>query len=311
MVTPSILTWVAHGSPVVDGCGPVVGGCYLCAGVMGRGLLVTDWMGPGFTSQTLARCSWANHICEACAYVTSRVSPVLTRDAKEGKKFGGNFRNYSHCFDECGYFNASKGEKPLLRAFLGREHSAPWFCAVADSGQKHVLPFVRLNGPGRAGLVLMDEQTIEVPMSSALVDAMTTLLTSGVTKDEISTRNYYQRSWMERRTEVEAFETQHGAGRGGGWFTLALWLAQRDEEEHARRQSEKEARDSSRGIGARAAKRIPERAGGPPANELLGANGEPHARGRSPDSERKRVGKPDAAAPPDRKPAQGRLFGVD
>ena len=36
-----------------------------------------------------------------------------------------------------GYVNASKGEKPALRAFLSRHHEAAWFAAIAASGQKH------------------------------------------------------------------------------------------------------------------------------------------------------------------------------
>jgi hypothetical protein len=263
-MTPSILTWQAHGSPKVAGRRSVCGGCYLCAGSTGSGVLVEKWMGDSFTSQTLARCPWSQHVCEACAYVASRISPVLGRDAKEGKKFGGNFRNYSCGFDEIGYWNASKGEKPMIRAFLEREHTEPWFLCVADSGQKHIIPFARMNGPGRAGVVSFDEQTIDVPADVSLTAEMAALLTLGVTKDELGSRDYYARSWKEHRAEVDAFEARHGAQRGGGWFTLALWLAQRDNEEHARRETEKEARDAKRRDDSRAAKRVLREQGGRP-----------------------------------------------
>lgn len=188
-MTPSILTWQAHGSPKVAGRKQSpAGGCYLCCGVTPFCVQLDKWMGDNFTSQTLARCPWAQHACEACAYVTSRVSPVLGRLPKDGKQFGGNFRNYSHCGDERGYFNASKGEKPLLREFVEREHAAPWFAAIADSGQKHVLPFARMNGPGRGGVALFDEQIVNVPEDVSLIADMTTLLTLGVTKDELASR---------------------------------------------------------------------------------------------------------------------------
>ncbi len=306
-MTPSIYTWKAHGSPLVDGQLFASDGCYLCAGSVGLGVFVDAWMGDGFTSQTLARCPWSQYVCVACAYVTSRVSPVLGRDPKEGKKFGGNFRNYSHVLDERGYFNASKGEKPMIRAFLEREHSAPWFAAIADSGQKHVLPFTRMNGPGRGGVVLFDEQNVLVPDDVALIGEMAALLSRGVTKDELASRDYYARSWQESRAEIEAFETQHAHGRGGGWFTLALWLAQRDEEEYARREAEKEARNTQRRDDSRAAKRIPKRAGRKASADILDAAPEPDPKRCSSVDERERVVKPDAAPASDRKSGQGRL----
>lgn len=309
-MTPSALVWVAHGSPRVEGCGATIGGCYLCAGSTGRGMPTVDWMGDGFTSQTLARCPWSEHVCEPCCYITSRLSPVLGRVPKEGKAFGGNFRNYSHAYDERGYFNASKGEKPLIRAFIEREHVAPWFLSVAESGQKHVLPFARMNGPGRAGVVLLDEQTIDVPADISLIAEMTALLTVGVTKDELASRDYYARSWKESRSVVEAFEVQHGAKRGGGWFTLALWLAQRDNEEHARRETEKEARDAQCRDDSRAAKRLPKGARRAPADDVLDAAPGPAPKRSPTDVKRKRVGKPDAASAPDREPQQGGLPGI-
>ena len=102
-------------------------------------------------------------------FICSRTSPVPGRPAKEGKKFGGNFRNYTHLWDERGYANASKGEKPVIREFLARNHAGPWFAAIADSGQKHVLPFARLNGPGRPGIVLLDELVVRVLPDAYLV----------------------------------------------------------------------------------------------------------------------------------------------
>lgn len=309
-MTPSALVWTAHGSPIVAGCAVVVGGCYLCAGVTGRGMPTTDWMGDGFTSQTLARCPWSQHVCEPCCHITSRVSPVLGRAPKEGKAFGGNFRNYSHAHDERGYFNASKGEKPLIRMFIEREHTAPWFLAVAESGQKHVLPFSRMNGPGRAGVVLLDEQTIDVPADVSLIAEMTALLTAGVTKDELASRDYYARSWKESRSVVEAFEASHGAKRGGGWFTLALWLAQRDEAEYAERIAEKETRDTQRRDDSRAAKCVPTRAGREAADDVLDADPGPDPKRSPPDGKRKRMGRADATPAPDRKPEQGGLPGI-
>lgn len=277
-LTPPQLVWLAHGSPAVDGCEEAGGRCYVCVGEVTRGQSVRDWLKASFTDQNRSRNPVASHVCEACCYVMSRTAPVLGRPPKDGKKHGGNFRNYSHLFedgwdgasgfDRCckppadakpdvvaehlervaafrgapGYANASKGEKPLIRDFLRREHGGVWFAALADSGQKHVLPFTPLNGPGRGGLILFDETRVVVPDALELVDAMAELLTAGATKEEVDRGDYRPMTWQRCASTVRMFEAEHGSGRGGAWFGLALWLAQRDEEAVAARlAAEKEA----------------------------------------------------------------------
>jgi hypothetical protein len=245
MLTPPQLVHEAHGSPEVDGCAAGEGRCYVCVGEANRGKLIKDWLSSNFTDQNRARCPAATHVCEACCYVMSRISPVMGRPPKDGKQFGGNFRNYSSLYSEgwlgtpfgespavpC-YANASKGEKPLIREFLQREHTGFWFAAIADSGQKHVLPFAPLNyGPG--GMVLFEEELVEVPPSFELVDACTDMLTGGITKDELLSGDYRVMSYREMRAEIRAFESEHGAWRGSGWMSLAVWLAQRDNDAHA------------------------------------------------------------------------------
>lgn len=311
ITTPPQIVWLASGSPVVHECVAASGRCYVCVGELTRGELVTDWLGSSFTDQNRARYPTATHVCESCCYVHSRTAPVPGRPAKEGKKFGGNFRNYSHLWDERGYANASKGEKPMIREFLAREHAGPWFAAIADSGQKHVLPFAPMNGPGRSGSVLMDEQLIQVPQSLALVDAMTELLTLGVTKDELARGEYYVRTMRDLRDPVHDFEWERGGERYSGWFTLALWLAQRDEEEHARHDAEKKTRDDDRRNADRASSVLPKRAKRAATDELLAADTGSGASGGAADSKRQRMGKLDAAPPPNRKPAQGVLKGFD
>lgn len=265
MMTPSQITWQAHGSPRVESCSDAHGLCYLCGGTVTRGAEVDRWMGSNFTDQTRARFPCGAFVCEACVYITSRVSPVLGRDAKEGKKFGGCFRNYSHCADERGYFNASKGEKPKLREFFAREHQGAWFCSVAESGQKHVLPFAQLNGPGRAGVALLDDSVIQIPEDVSLIDEMMVLLTAGATKETIESGSYNEGAWRRCEEAIRAFERKRATERGSGWFTLALWLAQRDEEEvQARLEVERVAKEEKHGSSGRkgTARRNRERPGG-------------------------------------------------
>lgn len=282
--------------------------------------------------------------CDGTGKVTKIAKKGKTKDAKVGdpcpkcegsgaQTFGGNMRNYAHLYEDgwdspefaavkdeegevvghngpagLGYINASKGEKPAIREFLAREHRGIWFAAIADSGQKHVLPFTPLNGPGsRSGVVLFEESLVTVPDDQSLIGDMTALLTAGVTKDEIGSGNYYIRTMRERRELAQGFEAGHGHERGSPWFSLAIWLAQRDEEESARRvAAEKEAKGGRKakkktgnargGDGADAAERVPQCPGRAPADELLGATPEPVQGGGSPNDDGERVGERSAEA---------------
>jgi hypothetical protein len=246
MRTASDIVWSSCGAPKVDECLDVpVNECWVCGGSAQRSLPREHWMGAQFTGQNRIKASWSNRVCEPCMFVMSANSPVPGRPPKEGSKHGGRFCNYSHLWEAGGtYSNASKGEKSIIRDFLRCEHPERWFAAIAESGQKHVLPWTPINSSGRCGLVLFDEQIVKVPPTLILVDDMTAILTAGVTKEEGLSGDYSTRSWEKCAEKIKEFEEEHGSKqRNGGWFKLAIWLAQRDEEATRQRiEKEKEAK---------------------------------------------------------------------
>lgn len=268
-MTPSQIVHACCGSPRVPSCEDAAGRCWLCAGSHMRGEPVESWSGASFTGQNRVRYPAGMHVCEGCVFVCSRLSPVPGRPPKEGKKLGGNFRNYSMLAEQRGAWTletASKGEKPRVLSFLSREHSGTWFAAVADSGQKHVIPWAPLNPPGRGGVVLFDEQLVQVPEDLALVQRMAGLLTAGATKAEIERGDYSARSWQLCGVALEDFERESGHERGGAWFALALWLAQRDEEavqqrmdadKEQKRAAKGKAKNPDRRDGTRTPRRVP------------------------------------------------------
>jgi hypothetical protein len=249
VISASQLLYEYMGSPArFEGLVEASGQCWLCGGGLEVGVFWKDWSGSNFVGQNRVKAPGSEYVCPACVYVCSRTSPVPGRPAKEGKKFGGNFRNYSHLFDNGMYLNASKGEKPAILAFLRGSKAGPWFAAIADSGQKHVLPWAPVNPPGtRRGVVLFDEQIVTLPVEGGcgwgIVDKMAGLLTAGATKAEVESGDYTPRAWDLCGDRLRAFEEHWASKRGGSWFALALWLAQRDEEAVAERlETEKESK---------------------------------------------------------------------
>lgn len=247
MTSASQMLFESVRSPPVDGCAAIASvPCWLCGSPWSRAVSVEEWNGASFTGQNRVRCPSSPWVCEPCAWVCSRLSPVPGRPPKEGKTLGGNFRNYSHVFDGAGYRNFSKGEKPGLLAWLRAPRVGSWWAAIADSGQKHVIPWAPIN-PGARGSLLFEEQIVRLPSDWPIVDAASALLTAGATKEEVLAADYDSRAWSLAGDQISAFESTHGHLRGGAWFALAVWLAQRDEETvQARMLAEKEAKANAK-----------------------------------------------------------------
>lgn len=282
IVSASQLLYDRIGRPPVEGLEGVESVCWVCGGILSSGMRVGKWMGSGFTDHNRCAAPGSEYICPACVYVCARTSPVPGRppgkcSACEGtlvvtkpsgklrkgapctkcdgtgmNASGSNFRNMSHLLDATSYVNASKGEKPAILAFLMREHRGPWFATIADSGQIHMLPFAPVNETGtRRGSVLFERQIVMLPRLKSvgwdLVQKMADLLTAGATKEEIESGEYGPRAWQLCELRLSGFEDHWSGKRGSPWFSLALWLAQRDEAVVAERIENGKAKRTAKG----------------------------------------------------------------
>lgn len=315
-MTPTTILHTLHEAPPVPGSAEHDGRCWICADPMQRGVPVEKWQGANFTGQNRVRLPTATHVCEACVWCMAGRPPDT-------------LRMYSHLYEAgepATYLRLNKGDKPAMREFLARRHGGLWFAAIADSGQKHVIPWAPLNGPGRAGSVLLDEQLVNVPDDQSLIDEMAELLTAGATKAEITSGDYAARAYQLASEQVITFERRNGGKRHSSWFTLAIWLAQRDEATVAARQAaEKEARaqrGKGRGRGAKGKAAVADGGGRTRVARGVSANAtgkRSEALGPTRNAATKRgtnvrdtggVVDRDATTPADRERGQGRLPGI-
>jgi len=229
--------------------------CWVCGSPSSRGMPIHDWMGANFTGQNRVRAIDSTHVCESCVLVMAGRPP-------------NTLRMYTVLLDERGAVKLNKGQKPEIRAWLREPHAAPWFAAISDSGQKHIIPWAPINHSDTSPLVAFEEMVVEVG-DWTLVDRVAELLTMGATKEELATGMLGPRAWQLCGDTLHSFERDAGHLRGGGWFELALWLAQRDEEatkkrmeaEGAERKRKREAANADRRGRAGTAKRVPRDAG--------------------------------------------------
>jgi hypothetical protein len=262
--------------------------CWICGAKSTRGMEKWKWSGASFAGHK-AICAMSNHVCESCVVVMSGKPPNTER-------------MFSHLVEGDSWLRVNKGQKPAMRDFLRREKSTAWFAAIADSGQKHVIPWAPINAPGSAGRVMFEEILVELPDAAgwAMVDDISDMLTGGATKDELLPGAWSARAYSVLGPErIEAFEEQWGSKRGGSWFDLAVWLAQRDEEKVAERMAAEKAAAAEKKAKSKGAKSGNQQGRKGKASDG-NSGGDPRPAKRVPANERVQC---DEALGPNRRPA--------
>lgn len=321
-ISASIILHAISGSPVVPECSALMSpGCWHCGASLARGMLVDDWQGALFVGQNRVRGrqDWT-HICEPCVWVMSRAPGVVP-----GKPPTHNWRLYTVLVHGDEVWIGNKADKPAILLWLRQPKPKAWFAAIADSGQKHVVPYAPVNPAGTAwGRVQLEEDVVSLSADLwSLVADTAALLTAGATKDSIASGQYQPGEWQRCGVErLRDYERRAARVRGGPGFRLALWLAQRDEVEVAERmEREKEAKrgkgrrddngdvaTADGGCAARPAKRVPQGRGKPA--QALGSDPGPDAGGREDECERRGVAHVDVPVAPVGSAEQLGLFGA-
>jgi hypothetical protein len=290
-------------------------------------------MGANFLGQNKVRCWESNAVCEACCCVTAWTTPMampvpgaeliaaanaekkavarakkLAEGGKLGKERDLGWRLFSVLYEAGEVLAINKAGKPRILEWLRRPHKAPWFAAIADSGQKHVVPWCPVNA-GPIGRVLFEERELTLG-DFALVDDTSALLTAGATKDEIASGQYEPRTWMLCPDAIDAFEARWSHERASSWFELSTWLAQRNEAavaarmeaESARRIAAKNSGRSDGGSSDRGAGGVPRKRG--KRAEALGPIAGPDQGSGTNDEQPGRVDDVTPTATPTREPKQ-------
>lgn len=214
MNTASRLLYEYRGRPPVD-CVSHAFDCYVCASPSSLGVSVGEWMGANFTGQNRVRSPASSHVCDACVWAMAGKPPHTER-------------MWSHLYSADEYLRVNKGRKAEMRAWLRRPHTGPCFAAIADSGQKHLIPWAPICHE-RVDVVNFEDRIVEIG-DWQLVDDLSEMLTLGATKEEIQRGEYSPRAWtLITPPRLREYEQYLRRLRASGWFDLALWLSQRDE----------------------------------------------------------------------------------
>jgi len=208
------LLWKAANRPL--GEGDASGTCRVC-GLPGVGLSFTDWVRPTFTDWD--KLQPGGILCQPCQFAFAEQSELLA--ARVSKEKPQRMRNYSHFVVRGEWVPLSKGDKARMAHILLYE--SPEVAVIAQSGQKHILPWAV---PGTVQFELA--QIRDRRGLGALLAKVETLYNGGLSKGEIETGDYAQHRVLRFGTALWwELEAELRLRRGTALFALALFLAQK------------------------------------------------------------------------------------
>ena len=238
-MTPATILHNLAGAPVPPECTPrpEPQRCWLCGVPTSYGTDRLRWEGANFCDQNKCHAPESPIVCVACVWACSWVPPPGWTPTRTDAKRTPMLRSFTHLWDAGAYRFCTKAEKPLIREWLHAPKRGPWFAALADSGQKHALPWTPINERGgRRGVIWFEDRPVALPDRKGwqLLDDMTALLSAGATKAELASGDYRVNLWRIAAPVLRAFEAQWAQMRGARWWSVALWLAQREESDERR-----------------------------------------------------------------------------
>ncbi len=209
------MIWNAAGKPSMEV--QVKGVCRTC-GADSVGLLFSDWVKDTFTDWD--KLTAGTIICHACQFCFSEKNEKLTKIT--GKDKPQRMRNYSHFVVGGEWIPLSKGDKRRMSELL---LSDPEVTVIAESGQKHII------FRSKPGWWQFEESAFRpFPDKLRVVQAVVEEMYEGFSKAEITTGRYIQHRILEFGLERwSRLDTQVRAIRGTPVLTLALFLAQKEE----------------------------------------------------------------------------------
>ena len=204
--------------------------CGLCRGTAVDVLPLNKAVNPGFADRDQFV---KETCCLACHWAMSNANIDLQEFMRKDKPQ--RCRNYSHFRKGADYQPLSKAQKQEMLDLL-LAPPFPGVAVIANSGQKHLLPFAPLNPfPIRGyGQVMFENDCFELHLDffNELVCHCQALYDEGWNKKQIETGQYVYIRGMDIR-DWRRHEKSIGPHRGTKTFQLALYLITRGKETDA------------------------------------------------------------------------------
>lgn len=156
MTRGTVLVHTLAGSPDPAGWAPTPGTavCAMCARTVEASMPVAKALGANFTDPTLWADPTSRQVCAACTWCCAGRPPATIRGwtilAAPGRGLPPSAdKAWPQVTGHRGLCVTNRSNPAAAADLLLDPPDGPWLCTVAVSGQKHTLPYARVNhGPG-------------------------------------------------------------------------------------------------------------------------------------------------------------------
>lgn len=228
--------WLDAGQPrIAKATQDYRGPCYLCGeeSPTGTGVRTKDALGPGFTDHDKCARVDASHVCVPCVWMISGKPPETFRlwsvvyradrlAAPSNPKATLEHGPHTHC--------TSKSDITEIVDVLLSPPDAPWLCALAESGQIHILPWSTINR-GRHWTVLYERVRIDSD-SETFAEVLyhaSALLAAGFIREDVESLDPHPSKLVKHGIEVWRRHARPlEQWRRSGLLALAIALTRKD-----------------------------------------------------------------------------------
>jgi len=205
--------------------------CYLCATSPATQPLN---LSHSFTAHSTAKCPSSNNLCDRCAWVIPlRLKYYNPNSKKEVMLFS---RNWSWLLSEKENHPKIEGDRvselpprSLIRKWLLDPPEPPFTICIAESGQKHILPWSKQANSKEYFPVTFELDTVFIDRSKFTenIENYEYLLSLGLTKTEINTGQYKSQNLLKLISNEKFKETEEIIKelRGSRLFELIGYVA--------------------------------------------------------------------------------------
>ncbi|HEY9474599.1 MAG TPA: hypothetical protein VIS06_12210 [Mycobacteriales bacterium] len=159
--TAPVMVWELAGRPVRESLNPeaVPGVCAMCGRTVDVSMPTAKAIGGNFTDQYLLARPDSTRVCYACVWVCSGKPPDTVRmwtvAASEAAEFGPSHPK-APGWGNSHLLLTARNDMRQVVDLLADPPDADWVVSVAESGQKHHLPYARINHGTGQWTVRMD-----------------------------------------------------------------------------------------------------------------------------------------------------------
>lgn len=209
--------------------------CWVCGFPCNKAVLLNKAIGQSFTDHEKSEAPWSDYLCLPCCWVMSGRPPDSFRPWsvvwRSDKHFDVNPDVYKSRQIKGVHFTKKIQPNEIVSLLSNPPKNHSYFCSIALTGQKHVIPFTKINHSSDYWTIRTDSYDItsSVAVFNDIFNKCQHLLQLNFSKIDIETGTPYSSKLKDKqKREIwKSYEFDLVKWRGSNFLKLILWLVRK------------------------------------------------------------------------------------